>query len=118
MDEVDAGVPCVSPLRTAKTQPPFTIHHLPFTIYHSPFTIHHPPSHRLSPLPPLCYIRSAMRIIAGQFRGRVLKSPPSMNVRPTSDRLRETLFNVIARRVEGARFLDLCAGSGDRKSVV
>jgi 16S rRNA (guanine966-N2)-methyltransferase len=33
-------------------------------------------------------------------------------VRPTSDRLRETLFNVIAPRIEGARFLDLCAGSG------
>lgn len=35
-----------------------------------------------------------------------------MQVRPTSDRLRETLFNVIAPRIEGARFLDLCAGSG------
>jgi 16S rRNA (guanine966-N2)-methyltransferase len=35
-----------------------------------------------------------------------------MAVRPTSDRLRETLFNVIAPRIEGARFLDLCAGSG------
>ena len=35
-----------------------------------------------------------------------------MQVRPTSDRLRETLFNVIARRVPDARFLDLCAGSG------
>ncbi|MGH9942277.1 MAG: 16S rRNA (guanine(966)-N(2))-methyltransferase RsmD [Pyrinomonadaceae bacterium] len=53
-----------------------------------------------------------MRIITGQYRGRVLKSPPSMQIRPTSDRLRETLFNVIAARVEGARFLDLCAGSG------
>jgi 16S rRNA (guanine966-N2)-methyltransferase len=53
-----------------------------------------------------------MRIIAGAFKGRNLKSPPSMKVRPTSDRLRETLFNVIAPRIEGARFLDLCAGSG------
>lgn len=53
-----------------------------------------------------------MRIIAGQYRGRNLKSPPSLQVRPTSDRLRETLFNVIAPRIEGARFLDLCAGSG------
>src|SRR5919108_5180467 len=53
-----------------------------------------------------------MRIIAGAYKGRNLKSPPSMNVRPTSDRLRETLFNVIAPRIEGARFLDLCAGSG------
>lgn len=53
-----------------------------------------------------------MRIIAGAYKGRNLKSPPSMNVRPTSDRLRETLFNVIAPRIEDSRFLDLCAGSG------
>jgi len=53
-----------------------------------------------------------MRIIAGQYRGRVLKSPPSMQIRPTSDRLRETLFNVLAPRLVDARFLDLCAGSG------
>ena len=53
-----------------------------------------------------------MRIIAGKFRGRRLKSPPSLQTRPTSDRLRETLFNVLAPRIEGARFLDLCAGSG------
>ena len=53
-----------------------------------------------------------MRIIAGHYRGRVLKSPPSMQVRPTSDRLRETLFNILAPRIEGVRFLDLCAGSG------
>jgi len=53
-----------------------------------------------------------MRIIAGAYKGRNLKSPPSLEVRPTSDRLRETLFNVIAPRIEDARFLDLCAGSG------
>jgi len=53
-----------------------------------------------------------MRVIAGKFKGRNLKSPPSLQVRPTSDRLRETLFNVIAARVPDARFLDLCAGSG------
>src|SRR2546423_3117005 len=53
-----------------------------------------------------------MRIIAGQYRGRVLKSPPSLQIRPTSDRLRETLFNVLAPRLDAARFLDLCAGSG------
>ena len=35
-----------------------------------------------------------------------------MQTRPTSDRLRETLFNILAPRIEGARFLDLCAGSG------
>jgi 16S rRNA (guanine(966)-N(2))-methyltransferase RsmD len=53
-----------------------------------------------------------MRIIAGKYRGRRLKSPPSDRTRPTSDRLRETLFNVLAPRIEGARFLDLCAGTG------
>ncbi|HEX2269854.1 MAG TPA: 16S rRNA (guanine(966)-N(2))-methyltransferase RsmD [Pyrinomonadaceae bacterium] len=53
-----------------------------------------------------------MRIIAGAYKGRNLKSPPSMQVRPTSDRLRETLFNIIAPLIEDARFLDLCAGSG------
>jgi 16S rRNA (guanine966-N2)-methyltransferase len=55
---------------------------------------------------------SVLRIIAGKFRGRNLKSPPSLEVRPTSDRLRETLFNLIAPRIAGVRFLDLCAGSG------
>ena len=53
-----------------------------------------------------------MRIIAGKFRGRKLKSPPSIQTRPTSDRLRETLFNILSPRIEGARFLDLCAGTG------
>ncbi|GAC1397956.1 MAG: 16S rRNA (guanine(966)-N(2))-methyltransferase RsmD [Pyrinomonadaceae bacterium] len=53
-----------------------------------------------------------MRIIAGQYRGRILKSPSSLHTRPTSDRLRETLFNIIAPRIVEARFLDLCAGTG------
>jgi 16S rRNA (guanine966-N2)-methyltransferase len=53
-----------------------------------------------------------LRIIAGKFRGRKLKSPPRLGTRPTSDRLRETLFNILAPRIAGARFLDLCAGSG------
>ena len=53
-----------------------------------------------------------MRIIAGKYRGRKLKSPPSLATRPTSDRLRETLFNILAPRIKGARFLDLCAGTG------
>lgn len=54
-----------------------------------------------------------MRIIAGEFRGRVLKSPPDLKTRPTSDRLRETLFNIIAPRIDDeTRFLDLCAGTG------
>ena len=58
------------------------------------------------------YQRKPLRIIAGKYRGRKLKSPPSLQTRPTSDRLRETLFNILAPRVKGARVLDLCAGSG------
>ncbi len=54
-----------------------------------------------------------MRIISGIYRGRVIKSPPDNKTRPTSDRLRETLFNVLAPRIdEETRFLDLCAGTG------
>jgi 16S rRNA (guanine(966)-N(2))-methyltransferase RsmD len=53
-----------------------------------------------------------LRIIAGLYRGRQLKSPPSLEVRPTSDRLRETLFNILAPQISNTRFLDLCAGSG------
>ncbi len=53
-----------------------------------------------------------MRIIAGAFRSRVLVAPKGMETRPTSDRLRETLFNVLAPRLAEARFLDLYAGSG------
>ena len=54
-----------------------------------------------------------MRIISGEYRGRVLKSPAGQKTRPTSDRLRETLFNVLAPKIDGdTRFLDLCAGSG------
>lgn len=54
-----------------------------------------------------------MRIIAGEYRGRVLKSPADHKTRPTSDRLRETLFNILAPRIDGeTRFLDLCAGTG------
>jgi 16S rRNA (guanine966-N2)-methyltransferase len=53
-----------------------------------------------------------MRVIAGQFRSRVLAAPSGLATRPTSDRLRETLFNVLAPRIPGAVFLDLYAGSG------
>jgi 16S rRNA (guanine966-N2)-methyltransferase len=53
-----------------------------------------------------------MRVIAGTLRRRTLEAPAGMETRPTSDRLRETLFNVLAPRMEGARFLDLYAGSG------
>jgi 16S rRNA (guanine966-N2)-methyltransferase len=53
-----------------------------------------------------------MRIIAGTYRSRPIQAPPGLATRPTSDRLRETLFNVLAPRIEGATFLDLYAGSG------
>ncbi|MGI8811474.1 MAG: 16S rRNA (guanine(966)-N(2))-methyltransferase RsmD [Pyrinomonadaceae bacterium] len=54
-----------------------------------------------------------MRVVAGIYRGRILKSPADGKTRPTSDRLRETLFNVLAPRIEAnTRCLDLCAGTG------
>ena len=53
-----------------------------------------------------------MRIIAGRFKGRRLAPPDWTGLRPTSDKLRETLFNVLAPRIEGARVVDGCAGTG------
>lgn len=53
-----------------------------------------------------------MRIIAGKFRSQPLLSPKGRNTRPTSDRLRETLFNVLAPRIPDAIFADLYAGTG------
>jgi 16S rRNA (guanine(966)-N(2))-methyltransferase RsmD len=53
-----------------------------------------------------------VRIIAGQYRSRQIVAPDGAVTRPTSDRLRETLFNVLAPRIEGTTFLDLFAGSG------
>lgn len=53
-----------------------------------------------------------MRIIAGRHKGRSLKTPGWEGLRPTSDRLRETLFNILAPRVAGARVLDAFAGTG------
>ncbi|MBT8401316.1 MAG: 16S rRNA (guanine(966)-N(2))-methyltransferase RsmD [Rhodothermia bacterium] len=55
-----------------------------------------------------------MRIISGEFRSRLLKVPPGRNVRPTSDRTRESLFNILGGRVdlEGLSAADLYAGSG------
>lgn len=52
-----------------------------------------------------------MRIVAGTLKGRRLQGPASDDVRPTSDRLRETLFNVLGPRVQGAQFLDAYAGT-------
>lgn len=53
-----------------------------------------------------------MRIIAGRCKGRRLRAPVWPGLRPTSDKLRETLFNVVAARVPGARVLDGYAGTG------
>jgi 16S rRNA (guanine(966)-N(2))-methyltransferase RsmD len=53
-----------------------------------------------------------MRVIAGTYRSRQLSAPRGRLTRPTSDRLRETLFNVLAPRIEGSRFVDLYAGTG------
>jgi 16S rRNA (guanine966-N2)-methyltransferase len=53
-----------------------------------------------------------MRVIAGEFRSRPLKSIPGASTRPTPDRLRETLFNILGPRIEGAIFVDAYAGTG------
>jgi len=53
-----------------------------------------------------------MRIIAGTYRSRILKSLKGLELRPTSDYLRETLFNVLGPAVAGSRFLDIFAGTG------
>ena len=53
-----------------------------------------------------------MRIIAGKFRSRQLKTAKGLNLRPTSDRLRETLFDILGDLVVGSRFIDAFAGTG------
>src|SRR5262245_44780798 len=58
-----------------------------------------------------------MRIVGGQFKGRAIAAPPGRDTRPTADRVRESVFNVLAHAewspgVEGRRVLDLFAGSG------
>jgi 16S rRNA (guanine966-N2)-methyltransferase len=53
-----------------------------------------------------------MRVIAGEFRSRRLISVEGLQTRPTSDRLRETLFNILGARVEGCVFVDAYAGTG------
>ena len=53
-----------------------------------------------------------MRVISGTYRSRRLAAPPGLATRPTSDRLRESLFNILAPRLPGATFADLYAGSG------
>ncbi|MGC2250862.1 MAG: 16S rRNA (guanine(966)-N(2))-methyltransferase RsmD, partial [Acidobacteriaceae bacterium] len=53
-----------------------------------------------------------MRVIAGKYRSQPLASPKGRDTRPTSDRLRETLFNIIAPHIQDAVFADLFAGTG------
>ena len=53
-----------------------------------------------------------MRVIAGTYRSRQLVAPRGLQTRPTSDRLRERLFNILSPRVSGCRFVDLYAGTG------
>jgi 16S rRNA (guanine(966)-N(2))-methyltransferase RsmD len=53
-----------------------------------------------------------MRVIGGEFRSRRLKTVPGLETRPTPDRLRETLFNILAPQIEGKAFLDAYAGTG------
>lgn len=53
-----------------------------------------------------------MRIIAGTFKNRRITAPKGMSTRPTSEKLRETLFNICQNYIDGAEFLDLFAGSG------
>ncbi len=53
-----------------------------------------------------------MRVIAGEFRSRRIESLPGMDVRPTPDRMRETLFNILSKMVPGSTFVDAYAGTG------
>jgi 16S rRNA (guanine(966)-N(2))-methyltransferase RsmD len=53
-----------------------------------------------------------MRVIGGEFRSRRLQSMPGMDVRPTPDKIRESLFNILQREIEGAVFVDAYAGTG------
>ena len=53
-----------------------------------------------------------MRIVAGRWRGRRLVAPEGLATRPTTDRVREALFSILGRRVDGAPVVDLCCGAG------
>ena len=53
-----------------------------------------------------------MRIIAGKFKGRRLAAPKGNTVRPTADRVKESVFSILREQVVNANFLDLCAGTG------
>jgi 16S rRNA (guanine966-N2)-methyltransferase len=53
-----------------------------------------------------------MRVITGKYRGRALKGPKHQGLRPTADRVKEALFNILGEKVDAADFLDLFAGTG------
>ncbi|MDE6967501.1 MAG: RsmD family RNA methyltransferase, partial [Clostridia bacterium] len=53
-----------------------------------------------------------MRVVAGKHRSRPLISPKNKDVRPTTDMIKESIFNIIQNDVVGSKFLDLFAGSG------
>jgi 16S rRNA (guanine966-N2)-methyltransferase len=53
-----------------------------------------------------------MRVIGGQYRSRRLQSMPGMEVRPTTDKIREALFNILSPEIEGSVFVDAYAGTG------
>ncbi len=53
-----------------------------------------------------------MRVISGKYRGRTIQGPKHKGLRPTADRVKEALFNIIGARIDGAAFLDLFAGTG------
>jgi 16S rRNA (guanine966-N2)-methyltransferase len=70
------------------------------------------PSVQIRGLSLSCGDNGLMRVIAGIYRSRQLVAPRGTGTRPTSDRLRETLFNILAPRIAGCRFADLYAGTG------
>ncbi len=62
---------------------------------------------------PVCYSGGDfVRITGGEARGRAIAGPVGLDVRPTASKIRQAFFNILADRVPGCRFLDICAGSG------
>ncbi|SEF67376.1 Conserved hypothetical protein 95 [Caloramator fervidus] len=54
-----------------------------------------------------------MRIITGEAKGRIIKAPPGLNTRPTSDRVKESIFNIISKKIADSYILDMFAGTGN-----
>ncbi len=63
-------------------------------------------------IPACSHLKATMRIVGGKYSSRTLKTLRGLALRPTSDRLRETLFNILGPTIEGAIFVDLYAGTG------